>query len=244
MKAINVGGIDFDITDDYKKYTRDALVSLYWRAHPRFNYIKNCKKDSVFFDIGANEGELSIWKRWESPERNDIQMHGVDLAVGEFSKNYKSFKAFNLDEEKFPYDDNFFDAMFLAHVIEHLRKPEFLIENIYKKLKNGGTIYVEAPAKITLTTPKRDEFINAGFRSSTMNFYDDKTHIMSYDSDDLINVFTKDRKFEIVQSGIIMNDFLSDLLISFGYENKDSEITTYGLWLKFGWSNYVIARKV
>lgn len=244
MKTINVCGINLSITDDYKKYTRDILISLYWHAHPRFNYVKNCKKDSVFFDIGANNGGLSCWKNWEFPERKDIQMHGADLSVGKYSKKYKSFNTFNLDEDEFPYEDNFFDTMFLAHVIEHLKNPEFLADNVYKKLKTGGTIYVEAPAKATLNTPTMKDFDNAGFHSSTMNFYDDNTHIAPYDAVDLINIFEKNGRFKVLQSGTITNDFLADLLISYGYEKKDGEMTTYGLWLKFGWSNHIIAKKI
>lgn len=244
MKIITVGGRDFTMTDDYKKYTRDDLISLYWRSHPRFNYIKNVKKDSTFFDIGAHEGELSVWKSWGSPERSDIKMHGVDLAVGTYSANYESFNAFDLDKEEFPYEDNFFDAMFSTHVVEHLKKTEFLIDNVYKKLKTGGTIYVEVPSKVTIETPKRQDFIDAGFNSSTMNFYDDHTHIAPYDAVDLGGLFEKNNRFKLLQSGIIMNDFLSDLLISYGYENGDAEITTYGLWLTLRWSHYIIAQKI
>ena len=243
MKIIKVKGIDFNITDDYKKYSRDELISLYWQSHPRFNFIKNCRKDSVFFDIGANEGELSFWKGWNKPDRNDIKMHGVDLKIGSYAKNYESFYALNLDKDIFPYPDNFFDVMFSTHVIEHLNNINFFIKNIFDKLKFGGRVYIESPAKISLNTPRRQDFIDVGFCLSTMNFYDDVTHIAPYDTIGLVDFFKKGGQFEIEESGSIKNDFLSELLISYGYENHDSEITTYGLWLKFNWSNYIIAKK-
>ncbi|MEI8327611.1 MAG: methyltransferase domain-containing protein [Candidatus Taylorbacteria bacterium] len=243
MKKIIVKGIDIDITDDWNKYSRDELVSLYWRSHPRFIFFKNCKKDSLFFDIGANEGELFYWKQWESPDRSDIKMYGMDMKIGTYSDKYEDFDAFNLEKDPFPYEDGFFDTMFSTHVIEHLKNVNFFVGNIYKKLKNGGTLYIESPAKASLSTPRRQDFIDAGFYCSTMNFHDDVTHINAYDTIDLVASLQIGGQFEILGSGVIADDYLSDLLISYGYEKSDSEITTYGLWLKFGWSNYVIAKK-
>lgn len=48
------------------------------------------------------------------------------------------------------YQDNFFDAIRLYHVIEHLENPELCIQLAYKKLKPGGELIIGTPNAASL----------------------------------------------------------------------------------------------
>lgn len=54
-------------------------------------------------------------------------------------------KISNLERNKLPYPNNFFDVVFTKSVIEHLYYPERLITEIYRVLKPGGLIITMCP---------------------------------------------------------------------------------------------------
>ena len=83
-----------------------------------------------------------------------------------------------------------------------------------------------------------------------MNFYDDKTHLQPFSYEELAAFFVKKKslfrrnsQFELVAKGTIRNEFLANQLVSYGFQNQDQELTTYGLWLLAEWSDYAILRK-
>jgi SAM-dependent methyltransferase len=69
-------------------------------------------------------------------------------------------------------EDESFDLIILAHVIEHLHHGEEAVGNLARKLRPGGRIYIECPAERSLWFPSAYH---------TLNFYDDPTHVRIYD---------------------------------------------------------------
>lgn len=100
-----------------------------------------------------------------------------------------------LDFQKIP--DNFFDAIWIVHVIEHLYNGDKVIEGIIAKLKKNGFMYVEYPGIRSKKLPSMH---------GTLNFYDDPTHVRLYSVQELGNLFHK-HGFTIVQSGVRRNIF-------------------------------------
>lgn len=45
----------------------EALVELFWRVHPRFQFLKSLPWGSNVLDAGAGNGGLTHWKGWRSP---------------------------------------------------------------------------------------------------------------------------------------------------------------------------------
>ena len=43
----------------------------------------------------------------------------------------------DVDEEDFPFGDNYFDAIFCGDIIEHLYDPDHLLSEMYRVLRGG-----------------------------------------------------------------------------------------------------------
>jgi SAM-dependent methyltransferase len=116
----------------------------------------------------------------------NCEYHGVDL-----DKNYNNdardfavMKAFyELDLTKLDYSlipDNYFDAIGMAHVIEHLHNGDEVLKHLLPKLKSGGYFYIEYPAEKSTRLPSM---------YGTLNFYDDPTHVRIYTLPELKSIF-------------------------------------------------------
>ena len=79
---------------------------------------------------------------------------------------------------------------------------------------------------------------------TTLNFFDDKTHIRPYSYQELGLLFIKSDDFKILNMGSIYNKYLGDTLISYAIKEKDNEIFTYGMWLKYIWCDYIVLEKI
>ncbi|MDD5440223.1 MAG: methyltransferase domain-containing protein [Candidatus Omnitrophica bacterium] len=45
----------------------------------------------------------------------------------------------------YPFQDNYADAIYAKHIIEHVKNPAGLIREAHRILKPGGTVYIETP---------------------------------------------------------------------------------------------------
>lgn len=242
IKIENLENISFLKLDKPKYNSRSELEILYWLFHPRFRFFKTVPLDSKLLDIGASTGGLFFWKKWEFPNRNDIKMYAIDRKKGEFFEKFDDFQILDLNEEKIKYDDNFFDAIFMSHIVEHLNDIQKIMNECWRLLKKGGRIYIETPTVETIEYPSKSVFLSKGIKTSTINFFDDRTHSKAYSNEELRN-FLQSSNFKVVESGIINNRFLEDELLTYGLNNDDETMTTYSIWSKLSWAHYVIGEK-
>lgn len=131
----------------------------------------------------------------------NCEYHGLDI-TREYNyrgSDFEIMKAFyELDLTKLDYHiipDNYFDAIWMVHVIEHLPNGEEVIAGLVKKLKPGGCFYIEYPGQKSTTLPSM---------YGTLNFYDDPTHVRIYSVKELANVFEK-HNCRVVKSGTRRN---------------------------------------
>ena len=83
------------------------------------------------------------------------------------------FKAFNLSESPFPYEDNSFDIVYTKSFVEHIDNPEFFLNECKRVLKPNGKILNLVP----------------DWEANMQIFYDDHTHIRPYTTKSLSDLY-------------------------------------------------------
>ena len=121
-----------------------------------FNYLKNRSQFSFLFrkffyksiikefngkvlDIGCGLGEfLELYKN----------SCGID--INSYCVDYCKEKGLNAkigSATRIPYKDKSFDGIFCLCVLEHLKRPELAIKEIYRVLKSGGKLILIVPTE-------------------------------------------------------------------------------------------------
>jgi len=167
--------------------------------------------------------------------------HGIDLDINynntaEDIKNIDQF--FQLDLTKLEFDeipDNYYDAIVMAHIIEHLDNGYQVISKLSTKLKSGGYIYIEYPSAKSVNFPSKE---------GTLNFYDDPTHVKIYNLEEVSSAVIDDG-FEIISKGVRRNLFNILIMPIKIIHNKIKYKYVMGsvYWDLYGFAEYIWARK-
>lgn len=117
-----------------------------------------------FLDVGCSKG---THMRLLAKETN-AAAYGTDLRADcEFGR----VKACDLDRDKFPFKDNFFDFVWSKSVVEHVHNPSNMIRESLRVLKPGGIAIIMTP----------------DWESQMSHFWDDYTHVQPWTRKSLMN---------------------------------------------------------
>ena len=152
--------------------------------NPKFNFLLKSFGDAQFrlLDIGSgNQSATKTVSLFPNCSYYGLDMHKdynndpKDFAV------MKEFYEMDLTKLNFTtIPDNFFDAILVVHVIEHLYNGDEVLKGLLPKLKQGGSIYVEYPGLKSTRLPSM---------KGTLNYYDDVTHVRIYSVPELAELF-------------------------------------------------------
>ena len=96
-------------------------------------------------DIGCGDGNFTMLMAKTCGAKEvygvDISEKGVEMAR---KNGIKAFKV-DVDEEKLPFDDNYFDVVTALEVIEHLFDPDHFLDEVYRVLKPKGIFVLSTP---------------------------------------------------------------------------------------------------
>jgi SAM-dependent methyltransferase len=101
------------------------------------------KKYGRLLDVGCFSGNFLLAAQadgWEHPEGTEISTLAVQYARSEYGFNVHEGDLLTLD---LPSD--FYDAITLSDVIEHVSDPLKTIQRIYTLLRPGGVLYMDTP---------------------------------------------------------------------------------------------------
>ena len=169
------------------------------------------------------------------------EYYGVDLNK-EYNNNDEDFKVmkyfYEMDLTKLDFHlipDDYFDGIWIAHVIEHLYNGDKVIENLIGKLKSGGYIYIEYPGIKSTKLPSM---------YGTLNFNDDDSHVRIYSVKELTGLFEKN-DCKVLEGGIRRNFYfilVSPLRIISHWVRRKKLIGNI-FWDLLGFAEFIYVRK-
>jgi methionine biosynthesis protein MetW len=191
----------------YKEKKKDNYCQIYERNRKDFlhkyllfwlNPYKNNRHATVakilpkgerVLDIGCWDGEgtlkYGVHKKFK-------EVYGVDItpqAVAQAQKKGIKAQVVDLNTEKLPFKDSFFDVVTLIAVLEHLFEPYNVLAEIKRVLKNKGTFILCVPNVASLSNRLR---IISGRRPRTS--YDvgwDGGHLLYFTPRDLTQLLNE-----------------------------------------------------
>jgi len=101
------------------------------------NVARSLPPGTRLLDAGAGE---CVYKRFFSGAR----YLSVDAAIGNPSWNYHNLDCISA-LDRLPFHDQSFDAALCTQTLEHLEWPRESVQELFRVLKSGGTLYLTVP---------------------------------------------------------------------------------------------------
>jgi SAM-dependent methyltransferase len=197
-------------------------------------------------DLGC--GSFKTLKRLRE-QRPDLHYYAVDIMdVAAACPAGVTFARADIDHDRLPFDDGFFDAIFFCHVLEHLLYPMTTLAEIRRVLKAGGQIYIEGPSTRALFLPSFSSIRSSGAMKAVgddLNFYDNFTHVRPLSKRSL-HMFLELARCDVAKLGHVRNPLktaLAPLLVLGGLLTFKRRWVCVGLWELVGWSVYAVGKK-
>ena len=216
-----------------------AIERLFRGRNSKFIFLKKSFGNKTFKLLDVGVGNHSASKTVSLFP--SCEYYGVDLNK-DYNNNDEDFRVMkcfyemdltNLDFHLIP--DDYFDGIWIVHVIEHLHNGDKVIENLVGKLKVGGYFYVEYPGSRSTKLPSM---------YGTLNFYDDLSHVRLYSVKELEELFVK-KGCKVIKGGTRRNLYF--ILISpfriFGHWIRGKKLIGNIFWDLLGFAEFIYVRK-
>ena len=135
-----------------------------------YNIQKFNLKNKTFLEIGCGRGDFI----------NEFSKQGLICYATDILSSAKDnldqnivFSKHNISNEKLPFEDNFFDAIYTKSLIEHISNHKFFFNECKRVLKPNGILINYTP----------------DWETQYLNFYDDITHIKPFTKITLENCY-------------------------------------------------------
>lgn len=193
----------------FKHFLRDSFQDHKNRYAKDIELINSYYKGGRILDLGANPFHLTFCLK-----ELGYDITGVDInptPFKEFIQRYdlKVVEA-NIETEKLPFKDQFFDFIIFNEVFEHLRiNPIFTLSEINRVLKKDGVLFLTTPNLYALHKILMFNmglgFNDAFNEFNKLNIYGYMGHIREYSTKEVSN-FLENTGFKI-EKVIYRNDY-------------------------------------
>lgn len=218
----------------------DVIVQWVRRGNARWRFFHSLRGTRRVLDLGCGAGANGLSLTALHP---DLEVHGVDVLEPGAVAPGVVYRQCDLDQGTLPYADEFFDAVILTHVIEHLREPMRLGPEIRRVMKRGASIYVETPNWTSILVPsfgiRRDQH-------NPFNFFDDPTHVRPWTKQALYDFFSQACGLRVRRVGTVRNWLRVPLDIPAmlaGLVSGRRHVIVAAFWNLYGWCIFGTAVK-
>jgi SAM-dependent methyltransferase len=217
----------------------DSMKRWLRRQNPKFNFLHHSFGNSKFrlLDIGTGNHSatktVSLFPACEYYGLDISREYNNDPTDFSLMKKFYEMDLTQLDFSTLP--DNYFDAILVVHVIEHLHNGDKVLQGLVPKLKQGGSMYVEYPGAKSKKLPSM---------RGTLNFHDDPTHVRLYSVKELTSLFTNSG-CRVVSAGTRRSWFYASVTpfrIPLRWL-RGKAVTGNVFWDLLGFAEYVWARR-
>jgi SAM-dependent methyltransferase len=139
--SISLCGVTKDDTDINNDNSNIYIKYFYWG--PNDSIIKIIEQICI---RNKNEKVLEI-----GPGKVPFKFATDFVGCNEDVKKYIDI---DIDKDKIPFDNNYFDFIFCRHVLEDIQNPDFALTEILRVSKSGG--YIETPSPLIEITKNVD----------------------------------------------------------------------------------------
>lgn len=160
-KEIKLNSLNFLKTKAFKLSKHEHLIFKFLREN-------NISPENVL-DYGASDGYLM--KEFKNKYPN-VNIKGLELNKGHANwAKYIENLDVTLSSDLNQFNEKEFDLIVLYHVLEHIQSPNIFLEEIKKKLKPNGLIYLALPTLNRIDYPNIEQL----FKDEHINFWTDNS---------------------------------------------------------------------
>ena len=106
--------------------------------------------EGLVLDAGAGESRFK-------DRLKDVHYIAIDIGRGDLSWDYSKIDVVG-SVERLPFDSNVFDIVICTQVLEHVKEPRSVLNEIFRALKRGGSVCLTAPQGWGLHQAPHDYF--------------------------------------------------------------------------------------
>jgi len=127
-------------------FKKDPLLKLDKSPHSPHNIIPSLikKRNALILDVGCNNGLIGK----EIIRMKNAIMDGIDININALEiakKDYRKVFQRDLYQDKLEIDEEKYDYIIFSDILEHLPRPDILLKNSRKYLKENGQIIISLP---------------------------------------------------------------------------------------------------
>jgi len=101
-------------------------------------------------DAGCGDGMLTSLIAGEgySVDGVDTNLQGIEIARSKFEQKNILGDFYVIDSYRYPFEEEVYDIVVCSDVIEHVKEPVKMLNEIKRVLKKGGYLIISTPVKI------------------------------------------------------------------------------------------------